>query len=231
MVERSLRSAGATIGACRAALTDGVAVNLAGGTHHAQRDRGAGYCVFNDAAIAARTMQLESGRPFNVAIIDLDVHQGDGTAQILAGDASIFTLSIHGESNFPFRKHASDLDVGLPDATRDEQYLAALDSALSELTHRFEPQFLIYLAGADAHEGDRLGKLKLSAGGMAQRDSRVFDFAERRALPVAVAMAGGYGVDIDVTVSIHLQTVQIAYAAWARRHESHGCDNKEALRV
>lgn len=231
MVERSLRSAGATVGACRAALTDGVAVNLAGGTHHAQRDRGAGYCVFNDAAIATRTMQAEGGRPWNVAIIDLDVHQGDGTAQILAGDASTFTLSIHGESNFPFRKQVSDLDVGLPDGTRDEPYLAALDGALDELTQRFEPQFLIYLAGADAHEGDRLGKLKLSAEGMAQRDSRVFDFAERRALPIAVAMAGGYGVDIDVTVSIHLQTVQLAHAAWARTHDRQRCRGGDALRA
>ncbi len=217
MVERSLRSAGATIGACRSAHAEGVAVNLAGGTHHAQRDRGSGYCVFNDAAIAARTMQEASTRPLRIAIVDLDVHQGDGTAQILAGDRSTFTLSIHGEHNFPFRKQASDLDVGLPDGTRDEQYLAALDDALDELADRFDAQFLVYLAGADAHEGDRLGRLKLTAEGMAQRDRRVFDFAERRALPIAVAMAGGYGHDIDITVSIHLQTVRSAHAAWTRR--------------
>ncbi|MGH6611257.1 MAG: histone deacetylase family protein [Burkholderiaceae bacterium] len=216
MVERSLRSAGATIAACRAASIEGVAVNLAGGTHHAQRGKGAGYCVFNDAAIAARTVQIE-GRLKRVAVIDLDVHQGDGTAQICADDESIFTLSIHGESNFPFRKQHSDLDVGLPDGTRDDEYLRALDAALAQLSQRFEPQLVIYLAGADAHEGDRLGRLKLSSDGMRRRDQRVFEFAGRHDLPIAVAMAGGYGRDIDVTVSIHLQTVQLAYAAWTKR--------------
>ncbi len=182
MVERSRRSAGATIGACRAAATEGVAVNLAGGTHHAQRDRGAGYCVFNDAAIAARVLQADAAptrRQARVAIVDLDVHQGDGTAQILAGDASIFTLSVHGAHNFPFRKQLSDLDVALPDGTADAAYLEALDTALEQLQQRFEPQFIIYLAGADAHEDDRLGKLALSLDGMAVRDRRVLDLAER----------------------------------------------------
>ncbi len=220
MVERSRRSAGATIGACRAAAVEGVAVNLAGGTHHAQRDRGAGYCVFNDAAIAARVVQADSARTrrqARVAIVDLDVHQGDGTAQILAGDASVFTLSLHGARNFPFRKQASDLDVALPDGTADDAYLTALDAALAELQRRFDPQFIIYLAGADAHEDDRLGKLALTMGGMAARDQRVFDFAERLSVPIAVAMAGGYGRDIETTVAIHLQTVRAARDAWLRR--------------
>ena len=221
MVERSRRSAGATVAACRAALAEGVAVNLAGGTHHAFRGRGAGYCVFNDAALAARLMQAEAlraqGRRLAVAIVDLDVHQGDGTASILADDPSVFTLSLHGEKNYPFRKAASDLDVPLPDGTRDAEYLAALDGALAALTERFTPGLLIYLAGADAHEGDRLGKLRLTTEGMRARDQRVFDLAERLALPIAVAMAGGYGHDLATTVAVHLNTVRQAFDRWQRR--------------
>jgi acetoin utilization deacetylase AcuC-like enzyme len=220
MVERSRRSAGATIAACRAARDEGVAVNLAGGTHHAAHARGAGYCVFNDAAIAARVMQAEAAaerRVLRVAIVDLDVHQGDGTAQILAGDASVFTLSMHAASNFPFRKQASDLDVALPDRTGDADYLAALDAALDELARRFAPQFVIYLAGADAHENDRLGRLALTAAGMASRDARVLAFAERLGAPVAVAMAGGYGRELDTTVAVHFATVRTARDAWRRR--------------
>jgi acetoin utilization deacetylase AcuC-like enzyme len=220
MVERSRRSAGATIGACRAAAVDGVSVNLAGGTHHAQRDRGAGYCVFNDAAIAARVVQSDSARmrrQLRLAIIDLDVHQGDGTAQILALDDSVFTLSLHGERNFPFRKRASDLDVALPDGTTDDVYLAALDAALTELRQRFKPQFVIYLAGADAHGDDRLGKLALTIDGMARRDRRVLDFAEALDVPIALAMAGGYGRELETTVALHLQTVRAARDAWRGR--------------
>jgi acetoin utilization deacetylase AcuC-like enzyme len=222
MVERSRRSAGATIAACRAALCDGVAANLAGGTHHAGRSRGAGYCVFNDAAVAARVLQADaarSRRSLPVAVIDLDVHQGDGTAQIFAGDDSVFTLSIHGEKNFPFRKQASSLDVGLPDGTGDEAYLEQLDRALSMLAARFRPELIVYLAGADAHEDDRLGKLALTFDGMRMRDERVFAFAEALGLPIAVAMAGGYGRDLDVTVELHLQTLRVACAAWQRREK------------
>jgi len=225
MVERSRRSAGATIGACRAATVDGIAVNLAGGTHHAQRARGAGYCVFNDAAIAARVIQSDlaaTRRQTRVAIVDLDVHQGDGTAQILAGDTSVFTLSLHGASNFPFRKQVSDLDIALPDGTADATYLTALDTALQEMQRRFEPQFIIYLAGADAHEDDRLGKLALTQDGMAARDRRVLDLAELLDVPIAIAMAGGYGRDIETTVAIHLQTVRAARDAWARRQRARG---------
>jgi acetoin utilization deacetylase AcuC-like enzyme len=225
MVERSRRSAGATIGACRAAIAEGIAVNLAGGTHHAQSARGAGYCVFNDAAIAARVIQSDlaaTRRQTRVAIVDLDVHQGDGTAQILAGDASVFTLSLHGASNFPFRKQVSNLDIALPDGTADAAYLAALDAALEEMQRRFEPQFIIYLAGADAHEDDRLGKLALTQDGMAARDRRVLDLAEQLGVPIAIAMAGGYGHDIGTTVAIHLQTVRAACDAWARRQRAGG---------
>lgn len=219
MVERSRRSTGATIAACRAALVDGVAVNLAGGTHHAQRAAGQGFCVFNDAAVAARLMQAEAargGRRLQVAIIDLDVHQGNGTASIFAHDDSVFTLSLHGEKNFPFRKASGDLDVGLADGTGDDAYLAALDAALAQLFARFVPRLLIYLAGADAHRDDRLGKLALSTAGLLARDQRVFDLAQAHGLPIALAMAGGYGRHLETTVEVHLNSVR---AAWqhARR--------------
>ncbi len=209
MVERSRRSSGATIAACRAAIAEGTAVNLAGGTHHAHADRGEGFCVFNDAAIAARLMQAER-RVSRVAIVDLDVHQGNGTASILANDDSVFTLSIHGENNYPFEKALSDLDVALPDETDDESYLEQLASALAQMFARFDPQLIIYLAGADPHEGDRLGRLKLSMEGLAARDRMVLDAAQARGLPVALAMAGGYGRSIDDTVAVHSQTVRIA---------------------
>lgn len=211
MAERSRRSAGATIAACRAALnsSDQIAVNLAGGTHHAYADHGGGFCVFNDAAIAARLMQAER-QVQRVAIVDLDVHQGNGTASILARDESIFTLSLHGADNYPFSKELSDLDVALPDGTGDAAYLAALQDALDRLFACFAPQLIIYLAGADPHEGDRLGRLKLSFDGLAQRDGMVFAAAARRAIPVAVTMAGGYGKNIQDTVAIHLQTIALA---------------------
>jgi acetoin utilization deacetylase AcuC-like enzyme len=209
MVERSRRTAGATIAACRAAIEERVAVNLAGGTHHAYADHGEGFCVFNDAAIAARLMQAER-RVQRVAIVDLDVHQGNGTASILARDDSVFTLSLHGELNYPFEKERSDLDVALADHTGDQDYLAALAQALDKMFIRFSPQLIIYLAGADPHEGDRLGRLKLSMDGLAARDRLVFDAAATRGLPVAIAMAGGYGRNIDDTVAVHLQTVSMA---------------------
>ena len=209
MVERSRRSAGATIAACRAALDQGLAVNLAGGTHHAYADHGAGFCVFNDAAIAARLMQAER-RVERVAIVDLDVHQGNGTASILANDDSVFTLSVHGANNYPFKKELSDLDVALPDGTGDDVYLAALQQALAELFLRFAPQLIIYLAGADPHEGDRLGKLNLTLDGLARRDHMLLEQARCRKIPVALAMAGGYGKNIQDTVAVHLQTIVIA---------------------
>lgn len=214
MVERSRRSVGATIAACRAALAEGCAANLAGGTHHAYAHKGSGYCVFNDSAVAARLMQAETsrrtGRHLRVAIIDLDVHQGNGTASILRGDPSVFTLSIHGEKNFPFRKEASSLDVELPDGTGDDAYLDALDRALAELFARFSPGLIIYLAGADPYEGDRLGRLKLSKAGLAARDRRVLEAAFSRGIALAMAMAGGYGHDIGETVDIQFNSLRLA---------------------
>lgn len=217
MVERSRRSVGATIAACRAAIEQGAAVNLAGGTHHAFSDHGEGFCVFNDVAVAARLMQAER-RVQRVAIVDLDVHQGNGTASILARDDSVFTLSLHGEHNFPFAKEVSDLDMALPDGTDDDGYIAALEQALAELFSRFAPQLIIYLAGADPHEGDRLGRLKLTLKGLAMRDRLVLEQADQRKIPVAVTMAGGYGRNIQDTVAVHLQTIAIAagYAQPAR---------------
>ena len=222
MVERSRRSVGATIAAARAARAEGVAANLAGGTHHAGAGGGSGYCVFNDVAVAARLMQAEhtrrqpSARPPRVAVIDLDVHQGNGTAAIFAGDASVFTLSLHGEKNFPFRKVAGDLDVGLPDGTGDDEYLHALELALAELEARFDADLVFYLAGADPHEGDRLGRLRLSHDGLQARDRRVFDWAWRRRLPLALSMAGGYGRDIATTVQAQVNTFAIALDSWRR---------------
>lgn len=210
MVERSRRSAGATIAASKTALTEGFAVNLAGGTHHAYRDTGSGFCVFNDSAIAARTLQKEMNSKLKVAIIDLDVHQGNGTASILQHDPSIFTLSIHGENNFPFKKETSDLDLGLPDGCDDSMYLQGLANCLDKLESRFAADCIIYLAGADPHEGDRLGRLSVSKSGMRLRDELVFEYAKTRNLPVAISMAGGYGKEIDSTVDIHFQTIMTA---------------------
>ncbi len=220
MVERSRRSAGATLMAARLSLFggDGVAANLAGGTHHAYAHRGSGFCVFNDAAVAARLMQAEWARshvqPLRVAIVDLDVHQGNGTAHIFAKDPHVFTLSMHGARNFPFAKEKSDLDVELPDGCGDEAYLEALDQALESLDAKFQPGFVIYLAGADPHEGDRLGRLCLSFDGLEARDWRVFDWAFQRRVPLAFAMAGGYGRAMEDTVQVQVNTYRVAQAYW-----------------
>jgi len=214
MVERSRRSAGGTVEACRAALEEGAAVNLAGGTHHAFRDRGEGYCVFNDAAIAARAMQAER-KVERVLVIDCDVHQGNGTAAIFAEDPTVFTLSIHGRNNFPFHKESSDLDVELPDGTADAEYLAALEAALDRAVPASRADLAIYVSGADPHERDRLGRLKVSREGLLARDRMVFARCRRAGLPVVVVMAGGYNADVAETVAVHLQTVGEAarYAA------------------
>jgi len=214
MVERSRRSAGATIAACRSALASGCGVNLAGGTHHAHANFGCGFCVFNDAAVAARAMQAE-GLAGRVLIFDLDVHQGDGTAAIFAGDDSVFTCSMHGRANFPFRKYESDLDVELDDGTGDASYLAALGVVLPRALDRARPDLVIYLAGADPYEGDRLGRLSLSKAGLEARDRYVLDTLRDQALPVAIAMAGGYAERIEDVVDIHFATVSLALERWA----------------
>jgi acetoin utilization deacetylase AcuC-like enzyme len=210
MVERSLRSSGATVAAAKTAFKEGIAANLAGGTHHAYRDQGSGFCVFNDSAIAARTLQKEINPKLQIAVIDLDVHQGNGTASILKNDSSIFTLSIHGQNNFPFTKEQSDLDVDLPDGCDDQTYLNALEDSLEKLKARFSVDFIIYLAGADPHEHDRLGRLKLTKNGIQRRDETVFQYAIGHQIPLALSMAGGYGKNIESTVDIHFQTIKSA---------------------
>ncbi|MEX8494984.1 histone deacetylase [Sphaerotilus sp.] len=221
MAERARRSVGATISAARDALQEGVAANLAGGTHHASADTGSGYCVFNDLAVAARLMQAEwhrhHRRLLRVAVIDLDVHQGNGTAAIFQDDPTVYTLSMHGAKNFPFRKVAGDLDVDLPDGCTDAPYLAALDDALEQLWQRHAdqpPGLVFYQAGADPHEGDRLGRLKITTAGMAERDRRVFDACRSRGIPVVLTMGGGYGRVIEDTVAVQLQTYREALTAW-----------------
>ena len=212
MVERSRRSTGATIAAARGALLDGAAANLAGGTHHAFADAGEGFCVFNDAAVAIRTLQTE-GQITRACVIDLDVHQGNGTASIFAGDASVFTLSMHGAKNFPLRKFPSDLDVPLEDFTGDAEYLLRLENALGTLADQAPFDLAIYLAGADPFEGDRLGRMSLSKQGLRRRDETVFQWCVQRRLPVAVTMSGGYAPGIEDIVDIHASTLELAKRA------------------
>ena len=209
MVERSRRSVGATIAAARAARDEGVAANLAGGTHHAFADRGEGFCVFNDVAVAVRVLQ-QAHHARRIAIVDLDVHQGNGTAAIFSADEAVFTFSIHGEKNFPFRKETSDLDVGLPDGTGDADYLAALRRHLGYVLNHHQPDFVFYLAGADPYEGDRLGRLKLTMDGLRARDEIVLEACGTAGLPVAVTMSGGYAHDVDAIVTIHANTIRTA---------------------
>lgn len=230
MVERARRSVGATIQAARTALLggEGVAANLAGGTHHGFAHKGSGYCVFNDVAVAARLMQAEwhrqQRRLLRVLMVDLDVHQGNGTAAIFRDDATVFTFSMHGARNFPFRKEPGDLDVDLPDGCTDGPYLQALDEALDLVWQRHpagqQPGLAFYLAGADPHEGDRLGRLGLTDAGLAERDRRVLSALRERRIPVAVVMAGGYGRDIATTVAVHLRTLEEAHRCWRAWAES-----------
>jgi acetoin utilization deacetylase AcuC-like enzyme len=215
MVERSRRSAGATIAASRAALADakasgwGIAANLAGGTHHAHAGHGEGFCVFNDAAVAIRTLQRE-GAIRTAAVIDCDVHQGNGTAAIFAGDPSVFTFSVHGAHNFPFRKERSTLDVPLPDGAGDDVFLSALELHVAPLLDDFQPELVIYLAGADPFVQDRFGRLAMTKAGLEERDRLVLGACRERCIPVAVAMAGGYARETTDIVDIHVATLRAA---------------------
>jgi len=209
MVERSRRASGGTLGACLAALDEGFAANLAGGTHHAFSDRGEGYCVLNDSAIAARAVQA-AGLVERVVIIDTDVHQGNGTAAILRGDPTVFTFSVHGAKNFPFQKEESDLDAPLPDGAGDTEFLAALERGLEVALDAANASLAIYLAGADPFEGDRLGRLSVSKSGLAERDRIVLEICRERAIPVAVTMAGGYASEVGDTVDVHFQSIRRA---------------------
>jgi acetoin utilization deacetylase AcuC-like enzyme len=209
LVERARRSVGCTIAACHSALHDGLAANLAGGTHHAYPDHGEGYCVFNDVAVAARAIQAEAAAR-RILVIDCDVHQGNGTAAIFAGDPTVFTFSIHGEKNFPSHKEISDLDIALPDGTGDQAYLDALQEGLRQSLQAANAELAIYLAGADPFAGDRLGRLSLSKAGLLERDRMVLAACSRLRLPVAITMAGGYAKDVGDIADIHFQTLRLA---------------------
>lgn len=213
LVERSLRSVGATIAVCRTALQEGVATSLAGGTHHAFSDHGEGFCVFNDVAVAVRVMQQE-GRIQKAVVLDLDVHQGNGTASIFAGDPSVFTFSLHGQKNFPFHKEKSDLDIALPDWTADDEYLTAAEKGTREALHACSADMAVFLAGADPYVDDRLGRMCVSKTGLSARDRMVFDQCWRAGLPVAVVMSGGYAKDVNDIVDIHSETIRLAAEIW-----------------
>jgi acetoin utilization deacetylase AcuC-like enzyme len=209
LVERSLRSTGAAVDAAAAALEDGVAASLAGGTHHAGSDWGEGYCVFNDTAVAAREMQARDAVR-RVLILDCDVHQGNGTAEIFAADPSVFTMSIHGARNFPLRKHPGSLDVPLEDGVGDDEYLRALEPALAESLDRSNSELVLYIAGADPYEGDRLGRLRLTKAGLLERDRMVLAAARGAGVPVAIVCGGGYCTDLESIVDIHAATMLLS---------------------
>ncbi len=212
LVERSRRSVGSSIAAGYAALSEGVAVNLAGGTHHAHADFGSGYCVFNDVAVAIRVLQGE-GHIRRAAVVDCDVHQGDGTAAIFAGDPTVFTFSVHGAKNFPFNKPPGSLDIPLPDGTGDDEYLRAVERGTHAALNGFAPDVVFYLAGADPFEGDTLGRLSVSKRGLEERDRLVLAACQRAGVPLVVVMGGGYARQVQDTVDIHVTTVRLC-AVW-----------------
>jgi acetoin utilization deacetylase AcuC-like enzyme len=209
LVERSFRASGGTLEAAEHALSAGIAMNLAGGTHHAFATHGEGFCVLNDVAIAVRALRAR-GRINRAAIIDLDVHQGNGTHAIFADDDATFTFSMHGARNYPFRKVAGRLDVELDDGTDDTAYLERLADALPTVLAAARPDLVFYLAGADPHEGDTLGRLKLTFDGLMRRDALVLESCRAVGVPVVIAIAGGYGRDIRDTVRVHVNTARIA---------------------
>lgn len=211
MVERARRSVGATIQAAREALfgSAGVSASLAGGTHHAFADRGEGFCVFNDVAVAARVL-LADGSIARALVIDCDVHQGNGTAHIFRHQPAVFTFSMHGAHNYPFRKEDSDLDVALPDGVGDDEYLRVLEAHVPELITAHRPHLVFYLAGADPYEGDRWGRLKLTLDGLRRRDAVVLTQCHVAGVPVAISMAGGYAPDVNAVVAIHTATIREA---------------------
>lgn len=214
LVERSYRAAGGTCEAAERALDTGISMNLAGGTHHAFPDHGEGFCVFNDVAVAVRRLQ-HRGQIGRAAIVDLDVHQGNGTHAVFAGDRSVFTFSMHGRRNYPFHKVPGDLDIELEDGTGDDAYLERLSTQLPGVIARSRPDLIMYLAGADVHDMDRLGRLSLTSEGLARRDALMIERCREVGIPVVVTIAGGYGRDPLQTVRLHVQTARIA-AEFAR---------------
>lgn len=211
LVERSYRSVGGTLAASESALENGLAINLSGGTHHAFADHGEGFCVFNDVAIAIRVLQCRS-RLARALVIDLDVHQGNGTNAIFAGDERVYTFSMHGAKNYPFHRVPGRVDIELPDGTNDELYLDRLADALPNALQAAGAGLAVYLAGADILAGDRLGRLGLTKEGMGRRDTLVLDACREIGLPVAIVLGGGYGARLEETVAGHVQTVRLAAA-------------------
>ena len=206
LLERSKRTVQATVEAARDALRDGAGATLAGGTHHAFADHGEGFCCFNDVAVATRVLRT-SHPALRTVVIDLDVHQGNGTAAIFAGDPDTYTFSMHGAKNFPFKKERSSRDVELDDGTGDAEYLALLDRHLDEVLDEARADLAFYLAGSDPYAGDRFGRLQLSKDGLARRDRAVFAACRRRGLPVVLAMSGGYAPDLADIAEIHANSV------------------------
>jgi acetoin utilization deacetylase AcuC-like enzyme len=213
LVGRSLASVGGTIAAARSALRFGWGGNLAGGTHHAYRSEGSGFCVFNDLAVTIHTLRRDRqiGR---AAVLDLDVHQGDGTASIFTHDPDVLTISIHGQNNFPFRKQAGKIDIGLDDGTGDDEYLSALESVLPSIWE-FQPDLILYQSGVDALAEDRLGRLAMTHDGLLRRDRLVFEEARRHGIPLAITLGGGYGQPIQATVEAHVNTFRSAASVWS----------------
>ena len=213
LVTRSFTAISGTIEGAKMALENGIASNLAGGTHHAYPDRGEGFCVLNDVAVAIRVLQKE-GRARRALIIDCDVHQGNGTAFIFGGDPDVFTFSMHGAKNYPLFKEISDLDIELPDGTGDEEFLDTLDEALPRIALH-NPDIVFYLGGADPYEGDKLGRLNLTKPGLKRRDEMVLRFARERGWPIVTTLSGGYAQDIDDTVDIHANTIRTVKEVYA----------------
>lgn len=209
LVEREIRIAKGTIDGCRFAIAHGVAFNVAGGTHHAGSNWGEGFCLLNDQAIAANYL-LNNGLSHSILIVDLDVHQGNGTAQIFEQEPRVVTFSMHGEKNFPFRKEHSDLDLALEDRMEDGDYLALLKETLPDLIEKHQPDFIFYLAGVDILASDKLGKLSLSKAGCKERDRFVLDQCKQLQIPVQVSMGGGYSPDIKDIVDAHCNTYRVA---------------------
>ena len=210
LIDREICIAGGTIQGCLFAMKTGVAFNVAGGTHHAGFNWGEGFCMLNDQAIAANFL-LKNNLASRILIIDLDVHQGNGTAQIFKNDARVFTFSMHGEKNFPFRKEVSDLDIGLPDSTGDIEYLNILRENIDHLFDTFKPEFVFYLSGVDILQTDALGKLSVSIAGCKERDYIVLKHCFKYGIPVQVSMGGGYSPKIQDIVDAHCNTYRVAF--------------------
>jgi len=214
LTRRTLASVGGTIAASDDALRTGLGGNLAGGTHHAFRDQGAGFCVFNDIAVAILTLR-RAGRAQRAAVVDLDVHQGDGTAAIFHDDPDVLTLSIHGRNNFPFRKQQSSVDVDLPDGICDSEYLAAVERVLPAV-YEFAPEIVFYQSGVDSLAGDRLGRLGLTLDGLKQRDRLVLESCHTHRVPVVITLGGGYAEPIARTVEAHANTFRMAAEIYSK---------------